>query len=90
MSYDLILKRQTNRNHARGEGASPPGPAPIDKQAVGMIALVGLGLAGTVAWSLPKVQRKRERRYYQRTFRDDPYATQEIPFSTMRELMGSR
>jgi hypothetical protein len=87
MAYDLILRRQTGRNHACGEGMPPPSPAPIDRQAVGTIALVGLGLAGAVAWSLPKARRSRERRYYQRTFRDDLHATQEIPIVSMSEMV---
>ena len=87
MAYDLILKRQTSRNFARGPSSASD---PLDVGSTALTLLVGqaLGLAMAVgAASSPKVRRTIERQYYRRAYRDNLKATQEVPAISMREMV---
>lgn len=79
MAYDLILRRQLDRDYSRGEGrASQAGTR------LAGVAALGLVLSVLTA---PRAGREMERRYYRRAYRGDLRATQETPVLTMRELI---
>ena len=79
MAYDLLLRRQLDRDYSRGEGsACQAGPR--------LAAVAGLGLLLS-ALAAPRAGRQLERRYYRRAYRGDLRATQETPAITMRELV---
>lgn len=86
MAYDLILRRQSARDFSRG-----PSPAPTPSGArVLKIALAtgtALGVVQVLATIGSKTNKWSERRYYQREFRDNPRRTQEIPVTTMRDMV---
>jgi hypothetical protein len=87
VAYDLILRRQITRNFSREESASPLAAEP-EREGLKAVALLSLGLLGAVAWSLPKIGRVREKRYYRRTFAaDDLRITREMPAISMKDLM---
>jgi len=79
VAYDLVLRRQLDRDYSRGEGgARPAGPR--------LAAVAGLGLLLSASAPL-SAGRRLESRYYRRKFRGDLRATQETPAVTMRELV---
>ena len=90
MSYDLILRRQTPRNFSR-EGSASPLTANPEREGLKAVALLGLGLLGAVAQSLPKIGRDRERQYYHKEFAsDDLHITREMPAISMEDLIYGR
>jgi hypothetical protein len=88
MAYDLALGRQIGRRYSRDDSIPLPSSPTPGRQGPRMIALLGLGVASALALSLPKkTHRALERRYYRRSFRDDPRVTRKIPIITMREMV---
>jgi hypothetical protein len=79
MAYDLVLRRQLDRDYSRGAGRA----GQAGTRLAGVAAL-GLLLSTLAA---PRSGKKLERRYYRRAYRGDLRATQETPVVTMRELV---
>jgi hypothetical protein len=79
MSYDLLLRRQSPGNYARGdEVPRPHSPSGVVLAAAAASTLLLVGILGA--------GRRVERTYYRATWRDLG-RTQETPALTMRELV---
>ena len=88
MAYDLFLRRQIARDHSRGNEICLIPPLTPDRAGLLSLAIMGLGLAATVASSYPKIRRIQERRRYLREFTDDPRITSKLPAMSDAMIMS--
>ena len=79
VAYDLVLRRQLDRDYSRGAGYA-------GQSSTRLAGVVALGLVLSAAAS-PRAERVLERRYYRQKFSGGLRSTQETPVVTMRELV---